>query len=79
MLVISCAAIIIGLLGVWTELEGRYAVLVPAPGGTLRESIVGTPHLINPLLATTEVDRDLTNILYAGLMKSDGKGGRPYL
>jgi peptide/nickel transport system substrate-binding protein len=52
----------------------RLLVPVPADGGTLREGIVGTPRFVNPLLATTDADRDLTSLVYRGLMKKDTNG-----
>ncbi len=48
---------------------------IPARGGSLTEGIVGIPRFINPLLALSDVDRDLARIVYAGLVKPDGKGG----
>lgn len=53
---------------IWTH--QKYTVVVPASGGTLREGIVGTPRFINPILAQTDADRDLTALLYAGLMRA---------
>lgn len=51
----------------------------PADGGTLTEGVLGTPAHINPLLATGETgsgaDRDLSALIYSGLLRSDGKGG----
>ena len=64
----------VGLLGLWVELQKKFAEVVPVEGGTLREGVVGTPYLVNPILASTDADRDLTMLVYAGLMKSDGKG-----
>jgi len=46
----------------------------PTEGGSLREGIIGLPRTINPVLAVTDVDKDLTSLIYSGLMKySDGK------
>ncbi|MBU6426899.1 hypothetical protein KGQ27_01525 [Patescibacteria group bacterium] len=47
----------------------NFMVLIPAYGGTLREGVVGLPRTINPVLAVTDVDRDLTALVYSGLMK----------
>lgn len=49
-------------------------VSIPAPGGSLSEGIVGTPRFINPLLAQTEADKDLTILTYSGLMRAQ-RGG----
>lgn len=64
-----------GIFGLWIELQKRFAEVVPIEGGSLAEGAIGTPHLINPVLASTDADRDLAMLIYAGLMKSDGKGG----
>ncbi|OHA79467.1 MAG: hypothetical protein A2747_01030 [Candidatus Yonathbacteria bacterium RIFCSPHIGHO2_01_FULL_44_41] len=56
-----------------------YTVEVPASGGTIIEGVLNTPAHINPLLATseigTEADRDLSALIYSGLLRSDSKGG----
>lgn len=52
----------------------RFMTEVPAYGGTLREGIIGLPRTINPILAVTDVDKDLSALVYSGLMKyDDGK------
>lgn len=55
-------------------LERSLLVEVPAYGGTLVEGEVGSPRFINPLLALSDADRDLSALTYAGLMglSSDG-------
>lgn len=45
------------------------SVITPAPGGTLTEGVVGAPRFINPLLAISQTDRDLTALVYSGLMR----------
>ncbi|MEK7599387.1 MAG: ABC transporter substrate-binding protein [Patescibacteria group bacterium] len=69
------ALFLTGVFGLWFKLQEKFAVLTPVQGGIIREGIVGTPHLANPILANTDADRDLTFLTYAGLMKSDGRGG----
>lgn len=52
----------------------------PAYGGSHREGVVGSPRFINPLLATSETDRDLTALVYGGLMKPEPDGSlTPFL
>ena len=49
--------------------------IVPAEGGTHLEGVVGQPRHINPIYATSnDVDRDLTELLFSGLMKYDSNG-----
>lgn len=48
---------------------------VPAKGGTFVEGVIGSPRNINPVYAQgNDVDRDLTELIYAGLMKLNEKG-----
>src|SRR3989344_316470 len=56
------------------NIDRYHSKKVPASGGTLVEGAVLAPKFINPLLTVSDTDRDLTRIIYAGLLKSDGKG-----
>ena len=55
-------------------LEQSLLVVEPAYGGGLTEGSVGSPRFINPLLAMSNADRDLTALTYAGLMGLSGRG-----
>lgn len=57
------------------QINQAWLVAVPSSGGEYAEGLVGIPRFINPLLATSAVDRDLTTLIYSGLMRntSDGK------
>jgi len=47
----------------------------PAPEGIFTEGVVGPPQYINPIYSPlNDVDQDLTELLFSGLMKYDGKG-----
>jgi len=46
----------------------------PAKSGSYTEGIIGSPRLINPLYPSRDVDRDLAELIYSGLMRYDGKG-----
>lgn len=49
--------------------------IIPAEGEIYIEGIVGQPQLINPVYATSnDVDRDLTELLFSGLMKYNHQG-----
>lgn len=54
-------------------------VEVPARGGSTVEGIVGTPRFINPLLAISDADRDLTALVYSGLLRATPDGLVPDL
>ena len=55
-------------------LEQSLLVEIPAYGGTLVEGEVGSPRFINPLLAISDADRDLSALTYSGLMGLSGTG-----
>ncbi len=47
----------------------------PAVGGKFVEGVVGSPRFINPIYApSSDVDRDLVEIIFSGLMKYDKEG-----
>lgn len=52
------------------NLNERFLVEIPEKGGELSEGSIGSPRLINPLLAISETDRDLTSLVYSGLMRA---------
>jgi len=58
---------IASLAGLYS-LEQSLLEQVPAYGGTLVEGEVGSPRFINPLLAISDADRDLSQLTHAGLM-----------
>lgn len=57
------------------KVNQKYLIERPLAGGTIREGVIGSPRFINPVLASSSTDRDLTAIIFSGLMKK-GNGGR---
>ncbi len=51
-----------------------HLAVIPRAGGNWREGVVGIPRLINPILATRDVDRDIARLVYSGLLRTDGEG-----
>ncbi len=47
---------------------------IPVRGGTITEGMVGSPRFINPLLASSDTDRDLTALVHAGLLRATPDG-----
>lgn len=66
---------LIGFFGILRNINSYFSVEIPKAGGTIKEGIVGIPRFINPLLEISDVDRDVTSLIYSGLMRPDGKGG----
>lgn len=60
-------------------INNAFIVQIPTRGGTLVEGTLNTPAHINPLLATGEIgseaDRDLTALIYSGLLRAQSSGG----
>lgn len=51
---------------------------VAAPGGSMKEGIIGSPRFINPVLAQGEGDKDMVMLVYSGLMKATPEGDLIY-
>ncbi|MEK7652466.1 MAG: ABC transporter substrate-binding protein [Patescibacteria group bacterium] len=47
---------------------------IPVEGGKITEGIIGFPRFINPVLAISDADRDLSILVYSGLMKATPDG-----
>jgi peptide/nickel transport system substrate-binding protein len=62
------------MVGLLIYLNQLLSVSKPTLGGSLVEGEIGTPRFVNPLLATTEADKDLTNLIYSGLMRQGPQG-----
>lgn len=56
------------------KVSNEFSTAVPVQGGSLREGIIGSPRFINPLLALSDTDRDITELVYAGLLTHDTDG-----
>lgn len=61
-------------LFILSNINNLFLVEVPAKGGSFAEGIVGSPRFINPLLSNSDTDRDLTALVYSGLLKATPDG-----
>jgi peptide/nickel transport system substrate-binding protein len=68
--IVLVVSLFLGVFG----LQSRFSVEIPSYGGTVREGIIGSPRLINPLLAVSQSDLDLTSLIYSGLLRPDADG-----
>lgn len=55
-----------------SSVNDYFLVEVPSRGGELNEGIIGLPRMINPILATTDADKDISALVYSGLMRYEG-------
>src|SRR5258706_524677 len=67
--IVISALFVVSSLFFLNTINSFVSVEVPSYGGELSEGIVGTPRFVNPLLAISDADRDLTSLVYSGLMK----------
>jgi len=73
-LIVLVLIALISFLGLLSEIAKKYGLERPAFGGTLREGIIENPRFINPLFTQTDADRDLTSLVFTGLLRSDEEG-----
>lgn len=68
------AVLIVSSVALLYLLESSVTVPAPARGGSLTEGIVGAPRFINPVLALSDADRDMTALVYSGLTRATPTG-----
>lgn len=73
-LLIGLCFFIVGVFSLVAKVNSAFLIEIPARGGTYKEGIIGTPRFINPILAASDIDKDLVNILYSGLLRKQKDG-----
>jgi peptide/nickel transport system substrate-binding protein len=71
--VLSVIIIISGLILAF-RVNNSFLTEVPAFGGNFTEGLVGSPRFINPVLAVSNTDTDLSSLIYSGLLKTSDNG-----
>ena len=66
--------LLVSTLGILQTINKSFMVKVPVSGGSITEGIIGTPRFINPILATSDADKDLVSLIYGGLMRKSTDG-----
>ena len=73
---IASAVIVVSIIGLASSYVVTHRIEIPAIGGEYTEGLVGDPQFINPLYAiASDVDRDLTRLVFSGLMTWDPNEG----
>jgi peptide/nickel transport system substrate-binding protein len=67
-LIIGC------LIAQFRHLSSYYQEVQPVPGGIYSEGIIGSISNVNPMYATSDVDRSLSRLVFAGLLTYDANG-----
>lgn len=73
-LVISIIVAFVSLLSILGNLNKQVSIELPEYGGSITEGIIGTPTLVNPVLAISDADKDITALVYSGLMRKTPTG-----
>lgn len=74
-LIVFSSIFIISSIIISVDFLNKNTNLVPRAGGDYSEGVVGSPRFINPIYASTsDVDRDLTQLIFSGLVKFDPQG-----
>jgi peptide/nickel transport system substrate-binding protein len=68
------ALIIVCLIAQFQHLGTYYQKTQPVPGGIYTEGVIGSISNVNPMYATSDVDRSLSRLVFAGLLKYDVNG-----
>ena len=71
---IALVVLVFSILGIINKINNNFSIQIPAYGGTIKEGVIGNPRFVNPLLALSDADKDLTAIVYSGLMKRNING-----
>lgn len=56
------------------KVNSAFLVEVPIHGGSISEGVIGNPRFINPVLSISEADKNLTALLYSGLVRITSEG-----
>lgn len=72
--IILSLILVISSLSLLSKVNANFVSEVPAKGGSLTEGVIGSPRFINPLLELSDSDRDLTYLIYSGLMRATAEG-----
>ncbi|MDQ3075884.1 MAG: ABC transporter substrate-binding protein [bacterium] len=66
--------LLVSTIGILQNINKSFMVEVPMEGGSITEGIMGTPRFVNPVLATSDADKDLVSLIYGGLMRKNNDG-----
>jgi len=64
----------IGTIGTLSKLNSLFLTTIPTSGGSLSEGMIGNPSQINPIFALTNTDKDISSLIFSGLMKKGSNG-----
>ena len=72
--VVLIVILVISTISILETINKTLMVKIPLRGGSISEGIIGTPRFINPVLASSPADVDMTSLIYSGLMRKNVDG-----
>ncbi|OGI60743.1 hypothetical protein A2641_00360 [Candidatus Nomurabacteria bacterium RIFCSPHIGHO2_01_FULL_37_25] len=69
-----CLILVMTTILILENINQMFMTEIPMAGGSISEGIIGTPRFINPILASSDTDRDLASLIYSGLMRKSTDG-----
>ena len=66
--------LLLSTLTLMSRVHNYITILVPSSGGKVTEGVIGAPRFVNPVLAISQTDKDLSELIYAGLMTQNIDG-----
>lgn len=72
--IVSAIILIIASFSALIKLNKQFSVEIPKEGGQIHEGMIGVPRFVNPVLAISDTDRDLSTLLYSGLLRMNAQG-----
>lgn len=72
--IVSIFIAFVSMCTILYKINQYFIVEVPSDGGSITEGIVGLPSLVNPVLALSDADKDMTTLVFSGLMRKDTNG-----
>ncbi len=67
--VVTSILFAVSVIWLLVKINDVFLVTEPAHGGSFSEALVGTPRFVNPLIAISDSDHDITSLVYSGLMR----------
>lgn len=71
---ILAIVLIVSAIGILGKVNNHFMIEIPERGGILTEGIFGSPRFVNPIIAASDTDRDLSALIYSGLMRKTPSG-----
>jgi peptide/nickel transport system substrate-binding protein len=74
MFTIGSIIVVVSGIMLLVKVNSYFLVEVPSLGGSITEGLVGSPRFINPILAISDTDKNISSLVYSGLLKVNEEG-----